>query len=745
MDDAAIPDHPERGNLPAPRGPAGRELAQPAARDAFPLEWRIPGPAAGDEPIDLVGYWQVLLKQWPIVLGAVVLAMLAALVMTLATTKIYRATSTLQIDREALKVVEFEGDQRPVEGGSGTDFLQTQYELLRSRALAQRVVSRLAGAAPPAPGAAAPRADAAVASARRGEVDALTSALTIEPVRNSRLVRVHFDSPDPARAAQVANAVGEAFIASTLDRRFEASAYAKTYLEERLAQLKARLEDSERDLVRFAQAERIVSGADGQSLSGQNLAELNTSLAQAQAQRIRAEARWRQASAARGSSLPADMLTGSILHTLQERRAQLQAQYQDKLGIYKPAFPSMVQLKSQIDELDRQIASELVGIRASVRAEFDAAQRQEALLSAKMASIRGEELDLQSRSIRYNILKREVDTNRQLYDALLQRYKEIGVAGGVSTNNVSVVDRAEVPVTPFKPSLPRNLALGLLGGLLLGVAAAFLREHADDTVRHPEQLEHMFGLAVLGTVPMLKGKQTPMEAAGDLRSGFSESYRSIRTALQFSTDAGVPRTLLVTSATPGEGKTTTALLLARNLAQLGQRVLLIDGDLRNPSVHRLVSLAREEGLSNFLAGASTLDAILQPGDGEGMTVIRSGPLPPNPAELLASPRMRGLLQAAVQRFDQVIIDGPPIIGLADAALLAHLAEGTLLMVASGRTRRGVLRSAVKRLAAARARVTGTVLTMFDPRRTGFGYGDDAYEYYAYGATAPAPAKAIGRG
>jgi capsular exopolysaccharide synthesis family protein len=743
MNDAFNPEPRDTGGLPVPRPLGGRDLARPAARDALPIEWHQQAPGhVAEEPIDLVGYWHVLLKHWPVVLGAMALAVLVALASTLLTTKIYRATSTLQIDREALKVVEFQGDQRSVEGGSGTDFLQTQYELLRSRAIAQRVVSRIGapgGSAGTAPGA--PRDEAALQASKRGEVAAVMSGLTIEPVRNSRLVRVHFDSPDPVRAARVANAVGDAFIASTLERRFEASAYAKTYLEDRLAQLKTRLESSERDLVRFAQAERIVSGADGQSLSGQNLAELNTSLAQAQAQRIRAEARWRQASQSRGSNLPADMLAGSILHTLQDRRAQLEAQYQDKLGVYKAAFPAMVQLKGQIDELDRQISAELVGIRASVRSEYEAAQRQETLLASKMASIRGDELDLQSRSIRYNILKREVDTNRQLYDALLQRYKEIGVAGGVSTNNVSVVDRAEVPVAPFKPSLPRNLSLGLLAGLLLGVAAAFLREHADDTVRHPEQLEHLFGLAVLGTVPLLKAGHAPMSEAEDLRSGFSESYRSIRTALQFSTDAGVPRSLLVTSASPGEGKTTTALLLARNLAQLGQRVLLIDADLRNPSLHRLVTLTREEGLSNLLAGAATMESIVQPSGQDGLSVIRSGPLPPNPAELLASPRMRALLQSAMNRYDQVILDGPPIMGLADATLLAHLAEGTLLMVACGRTHRGVLRSALKRMAGARAHVIGAVLTMFDPRRTAFGYGDNAYEYYAYGTPTP---KAIGR-
>jgi capsular exopolysaccharide synthesis family protein len=725
MDNAARHDD---DRLPIPR-PGSRDLSRRnATRDLFPQELHPHAQHAADEAIDLISYWHVLVKHWPIVAGATVLAVIAAVVLTLFSTPIFRATTTLQIDREALKVVEFEGDQRPVEGGSGTDFFQTQYELLRSRALAARVVAGQ-------PGAAKGGSEAALASARRGQIDALLGELTIEPVRNSRLVRVHVDTPDPVVAARLANGVADAFIASNLDRRFQASSYAKNYLEDRLAQFKGKLEDSERELVRFAQAERIVNGANGQSLSGQNLADLNASLAQAQAQRIRAEARWRQASG--GAALPSDMLTNSIIHTLQERKATLAAQYQENLKIFKPAFPSMLQLKSQMDEVDRQIATELVGIRASVRADYDAALRQEQLLSGKMGEVRGQELDLQNRSIRYNILKREVDTNRQLYDALLQRYKEIGVAGGVSTNNISVVDRAEAPARPFKPSLSRNVALGLLAGLLLGIAGAFLREHFDDSVRHPEQLESLFGLSVLGTVPMLRGLG-PVQASEDLRSAFAESYRSIRTSLQFSTDDGVPRTLLVTSATPGEGKTTTALLLARNFAQLGERVLLVDADLRNPSIHKLMNLGAEEGLSNYLSGAAPLESVMQSID-EHLSVVRSGPLPPNPAELLASPRMRVLLQQASERYDQVIIDGPPIMGLADAAILSNLADGTLLMVAAGKTRRGVLRGAIKRLAAARARVVGGVLTMFDHRRDAYGYGGSGYEYYNYGT---APTKAL---
>ncbi len=751
------------GGSERPSDPAGDEGARALQRTGRQVllaeELRALQPPDAGDTLDLQAYWHLLRKHRWMIAGVVGVVIAAVLVLTLLTVPTYRATTLIQIDREALKVVEFDGDQRPVEAGASNDFYQTQYELLKSRALAERVANdlrapeaasqramfatgpldRLTGAGPQSQGEAG-TGNVAKDSASRAFVGAVLGAVTVEPIRNSRLVKVHFDSADAAFSARAVNAYADGFIASTLERRFDASSYARTFLEERLEQLKQRLEDSERQLVGFAQQEQIVTADDGQSMSTQNLSELNSALAEAQAQRIRAEARWRQASATRGAGLPADTLANSILRPLQERRAELMADYQEQLQIYKPGFPAMQQLKGQIDEVDRQIVQELVSIRASVKAEYDAALSQERLLVGKMGGVRNEVLDLQNRSIRYNILKREVDTNRQLYDALLQRYKEVGVAGGVSTNNVSIVDRAQAPLNRFKPSLSRNLALGLLFSLLAGVIGALLIERFDDTIRSPDEVESLLNLPVLGSIPLLKDKQ-PMQASTDVRSAFAESYRSVRTALQFSTDSGVPKTLLVTSAGPGEGKSTTALVLARNFAQLGLRVLLVDADLRNPTLHRTNDVDNSNGLSNFLAGATPAIDAIQPGGTENMWIIPSGPLPPNPAELLAGSRMQQLLSLAADRYDQVIIDGPPIIGLADAPMLSHIADGTLLMVAAGKSRRGSLRAAVKRLSAARARVVGTVVTMYDARQAG--YGHDEYAYYSYGATPPG--KLLGRG
>ncbi|HWU53520.1 MAG TPA: polysaccharide biosynthesis tyrosine autokinase, partial [Tahibacter sp.] len=485
--------------------------------------------------------------------------------------------------------------------------------------------------------------------------------LSVEPVRNSRLVRIQFDSLDPAFSAAMANAIADAFIATHIDRRFDASAYAKNYLEERLQQLKLKLEDSEKQLVQFAQQQGIVSIDQQQSPAAQELQSINASLAAAQQQRIEAEAKFRRSQTTPADALP-EVLLSSIVGQLKNRRTELLSEYQEKLRIFKPGYPAMEQLESQIQEIDRQLAGEIGRIKNAVRSEYDAARSAESMLGLRLAELKAQLLDLQGRSIQYNIIKREVDTNRELYDGLLQRYKEIGIAGGITANNISVVDRARAPTSRFSPNLGRSLLLGLFAGLAAGVFLALLFEHLDDTIKSPEDVEQKFGLAVLGVIPRLQ-RGSPLEALKDPRSPFSESYRSVRTALQFSTESGVPRTLFVTSSAPGEGKSTTALTLALHFAQLGKRVLLIDADLRNPTIHQALRVPNAGGLSNYLSGASRPLKFLHPTQVKNLACLCSGPLPPNPAELLAGPRLVTLLRLAAASFDQVIIDGPPMLGI----------------------------------------------------------------------------------
>lgn len=752
-------------NLPA--GPADDDRRLPARTEpgrAGAVDYHRAGTALvletqeerrDDDEIDLLAYWRILVKRRRLVASVLAGVVAVALLATLTATPIYRATTVLQLDKDGIQVVEVAGIQPGDDRGFDPAFLQTQYELIKSRSLAERVANELGLDQASLERLSEPgwmgrmlallkpkgkdekssksAADQDAAGELRDAAQLIGNGLSIEPIRNSRLVKINFDSPSPQFSARAANAIAEGYIASGLERRFGASSYAKTYLEDQLKLTKAKLEDSERKLVQFAQQENLVNtGENGQSLAVQNLTQLNAALAAAQDQRIRAQARWRQAAS---GAMPADMIGNSNIRLLQQQKGQLQSQYQLKLQTFKPDYPEMQQLKSQVDELDRQIGKEIAGVRASVKAEYDAASSQEGMLTQQIATLRTQALDVDGRSIQYNILKREVDTNRQLYDGLLQRFKEVGVAGDVRANNISIIDRAEVPRWRFKPNLTLNLAIGLLLGAMLGVLAAFLLEFLDDTIKTPDDVEHKLKLPVLGIIPKLGPKDNLNDVAADLQSSFSEAYRSVRTALQFATDHGVPKSLLVTSSGPGEGKSTTALALARNLTQLGKRVLLVDADLRKPSLHKTLGLKAESGLSHLLAGGCTFGAAVQHTDDERLHVILAGPLPPNPAELLSGSKLVSLLTVGAERYDHVIIDGPPVLGLADAPILANAIDGTLLVVNSAKTKIGAAQAALKRLYAARARILGGLLTKYDARAAGYGYGygyGGAYAYYSYG-------------
>jgi capsular exopolysaccharide synthesis family protein len=758
MTDDRLPTGPsgDNGQLPM-RSDRQPDYALAQVRQDGALALQLQEDRRDDDEIDLLAYWHILLKRRRLIVTVLAAVVAIALLVTLLATPIYRATTVLQLDKSGTQVVRVDGLQPGEVEGRDPEFLQTQYELLKSRSLAERVanelnldqaaieqnfdsgwIGRMLTLLRPQTkedkqqNAAQAQADAA--DELRKAATLIGNDLSVEPVRNSRLVKVSFDSPVPQFSARVANAIADGFIASGLERKFGASSYAKGYLEDQLKLTKAKLEESERKLVQFAQRENLVTVGDkDQSLAVQNLSQLNNALAAAQDQRIRAQARWRQASS---GAMPPDMIGNSNIRLLQKSRGELQAQYQLKLRTFKPDYPEMQQLKGQIDELDRQVAQEVGNVRASVKAEYDAASSQERMLEGQIAALRSEALDVDGRSIQYNILKREVDTNRQLYDNLLQRFKEVGVAGDVRSNNISVIDRAEVPKRRFKPNLALNLAIGLLLGAMLGVLLAFLLEFLDDTIKTPEDVEQKLKLAVLGIIPKLGQKENVADLAKDPKSSFSEAYRSVRTALQFATDHGVPKTLLVTSSGPGEGKSTTALALSRNLVQLGKRVLLIDGDLRNPSLHKTLGLRAEFGLSNLLAGGCTLADATHLVDDGSLSVVLAGPLPPNPAELLSGSKLVSLLTIGTERFDHVVIDGPPVLGLADAPILSNTVSATILVVNSAKTKIGAAQVALKRLLVARARVVGCLLTKYDSRTAGYGYGYGygygSYSYYAYG-------------
>ncbi|MEJ8572808.1 polysaccharide biosynthesis tyrosine autokinase [Microbaculum marinum] len=696
-------------------------------------------------------YLGILLKHRLLIIGVVFVVVTGGLIYTLLVTPIYRASTTIQISRELPKIMNVEGVQA-IDGARDLDFYQTQFEILRSRSMAERVVAEgnladdtaFLKTETPSPwakllqivfGGADDSPMPSLEARKNMATWRVIAGMRIDPIRSSSLVRLSFDSPDPAVAQRVVNAIADGYIAANLDRRYEASTYARKFLEDRLKETKLKLEESEKELVRYAGKEQIVNTSESQTLAMTNLSAANDALTEISRERLRNELTWRQLQSKTDLGL-SPILESESLEEMRLERAALVAEYQNKLSVYKPAFPEMLKLQAQIDELARQIDTEVSLIKESAKARYEASVEQEQALQQQVDALKSEVLDFRDRSIQYTILQREVDTNRALYDALLQRYKEIGVAGGVGTNNISVVDYAQLPGAPYTPNMRSNLIRALMLGLLFGGMAAFAREYLDDTFKSPEDVEDNLALPLLGVVPATGRRDTPIDLLEDPRSAVSEAFRSLRTALQFSTASGVPRSLLVTSSRASEGKSTTAFVLARYFAHLGMRVLLIDADLRKPTLHRHMESEETAGLTNCLAGSMRPPDVLLETDLPTLTFMPCGPLPPNPAELLASPKMLSLLSVACEKYELVVIDGPPVAGLADAPLLASIAEGTLLVVEANGTRRSVAKSALKRLYFARAQMLGVLLNKFDIKQAGYtygygyGYGDTAY--YGYG-------------
>jgi capsular exopolysaccharide synthesis family protein len=748
---------------------------QPQRRTAIALPRRqavaaeLAMPAMGEpaeQSLQLRDLLRIFLKRKWTILAIFLLSASFAVVLTYLASPVYRATTTMQIERFVPRLFDYKDpSQAEVIDYDNADFYNTNYELLKSRAVAERAVEDLGlrrnvppaaeapsrPAAEPTPGeflhdifnrlrGGAPHVD--IDPAVRNDnavVGAFQGSLSVEPVRRSRLVRLHFDSTDPFFAAKAVNVLAQAFINVNLERRFEASAYAKTFLEEKLLQTKAKLEDSERELVRFSRELEIINIDEKQSVFGQTLQEYNSALAKAEQERIRTEVMYRQAqdnpeSLAMMQSEGRHFQNYQAFQSLKQAKAKLEAEYQEGLKVYKPAFPKMLSLKGQIDEVENQLKLELEEIRKAALANFRAAKSAEELLRGKLGKAKQEMLDLQGRNIRYSILKREVDTNRSLYDGLLARLKEVGVAGGAATNNISVVDKAQVPLFPYKPNFQRNLSLGMIIGLLLGLAVAWLLEHLDDSIRFVEDVERETHAPVLGVVPKLKGLETAKGGALALgshtepMSAFSESYRSVRTALQFSTPTGAPRRLVVTSSSKDEGKSTTALSLAINFAQMGKPVLIIDADLRNPVLHKLLKTSNKAGLSNYLSGNIGALEVVRPTEIPHLFVMTTGPLPPNPVELLSGMKLLTLLSQCEEHFAHVIVDGPPVLGIADSIVLCNQVENSVFVIESGKTRKVMAKAAMKRLQQAGVSPLGVILTKIDAYHDLYGYHSYYYQY-----------------
>ncbi len=674
--------------------------------------------------------------------------LVVGLLYSLLATRKYTASAVLEIQRETGSFVKVEGATSS-DNIADQEFYQTQYGLLSSKSLAERVANDLAlysnadflkAAGIVEDDDAATPTTAISAQERRNRTSAAAAYLLkrfkVEPERFSRLVTIEFTGTDPALTKRVIDTWSTDFIRMTLARRYDATSYARNFLEQRLVQLRSRINESERQLVDYASRQGIVnlpaSTTGGErSIVAEDLANTNGELGRAVADRVRAQSRLNNGGAVD------EALGNSTINSLRQRRAEQASEYAKMMAQFEPGYPPARALRQQMAQVDRSIAQEVSRVQRTLQESFASAERRETQFQQRMKTLKSGVLDFRRRSIQYNILQREVDTNRQLYDALLQRYKEIGVAGGVGVNNISVVDTAELPSGPSSPKLLLNMAIALVLGIGLSALAAFLLEQIDQGVTDPAQVEGALGVPLLGTIPKLA--DDPIALLGDRKTAISEAYLSVQTNLGFSTNRGFPSSLAVTSSRAAEGKSTTAFAIAQSLGRTKRRVLLVDGDMRSPSVHHLLNLSNDRGFSNYLTGEDDLDNLIVRAANEPMAIMTAGPQPPSAPELLSGDRFRTLIGELLARYDHVVFDIPPVMGLADAPLIASAVEGVVFVIEASGTHVSMAKVALGRLQNANARIFGTVLTKFDTKRGLFGSG---YEYgygYGYGDTAKKPA------
>lgn len=689
-------------------------------------------------------YLAIIVRRKWIIVTIVALALIAGLVWTLMMTPQYTAASLIEISRQQQQVTQVEG----IEQGDRTfdqEFYETQYELLRARTVAERVASdlRLAnnldffsahGINPDSVewlssnDTAPSRSD--LAEREKAAVGLLLANIEIAPIARSSLVRIRYTSANPTLSAQIANAWAEKFMASSMERRFESTADARSFLERRLEELRQRVEDSETQLVNYANAKEIVIldrvEQDGRTVSSPtllqaNLNAMNEALQEAIERRLELEAR---ANSARGTN--ADLIANSTVNSLRNRRSDLAAEYAKLLVQFEPGYPTVKALEEQIAELDAAIAREEGRVRQSAQSDYRAALEREEDLRSRVNALT-QRLTMQERDrIQYNIYQNEVDTNRELYDGLLQRYKEIGVAG-VAASNITLVDEAQIPAGPSSPNLPLNLLVALFGGVVLSGLAVFLVEQFDEGIRDPAQVTALTGLPLLGAIPSADGAENVVEEVQDPKSEVSEAYLTVRSNLALATNHGFPRTLMVTSTRPAEGKSTTAYAIATVLARTGKRVVLIDADMRSPSIHQMFSLPNDHGLSNYLAGHADIERLVQDTAQPNLYLVSAGHVPPSAAELLSSSKAKEFFDELVRHYDHVVIDAPPLLGLADSPLLAQAVEGVVYVIEAKGVAARSINISLDRLRDSRAPILGGIFTKFVGNAIeGYGYG------YGYG-------------
>ncbi|GAA3722697.1 exopolysaccharide regulatory tyrosine autokinase VpsO [Sphingomonas cynarae] len=564
----------------------------------------------------------------------------------------------------------------------------------------------------------------------------LQRGLKVDYTGNTRIAQLSFTSPNPKLAAQVANAYADSFIRNNLARKLNTSTYALDFLRGQLTEAQQRLQQSERDALGYARRTRIVDVANAagsssqpgqsQSLLSAQLVQLNQAYTTALADRIQAEEKWERIRLLPTLQIPEVLANNSVADLLQ-RRAQILTSLEEQTATRRDDHPAVLQARSQVREINAQIGLLGNNIRNSIRAPYTIALAREKEIANSVETLKNTTLVEQNQGIELSILQREAGTNRQQYDSLLKRYNELNAEAGVQTNNLSVVDRAEVPRQTSWPRPMLTLLAALIAATILSVIVIIAREQLFDAIRSPDDIEDRLKMPLLGTVPISENATSDAVAP---KSALSEAFSSIRTNLSVASQDGMPHSIMLTSTQASEGKSNACFGLAHSVTRQGKRVLVVDVDYRRPNVHKLFGVANDIGLSNVITGQVEIEVAVKHTDNDLLDVLTAGTPPPNPTELISSPHMQTVIADLEKAYDLVIYDSAPVLGLADAVVLSARTPATLFVIEAGRSSVRAITGAIARIRRGGGHVTGAVLTKFDPGK--FGYGShDAY-YYDYG-------------
>lgn len=733
-------------------------------------------PAEAETP-QLLEYWNLILKRRWTVLACALVVFTTVAIGTLKQKPLYEGKVLLEINPQSPNVVSF----REIEQVNPSDFdsyRETQYKVIQSRTLAERVVNDLRLYQYPEyyraklffglividpdkiPSPSDHVSPGPESEAYRFTVSNFLNSVDVSPIRRSNLVEVTFCSHDPALAARVANQLSSDYSDQNLQVKWDQAAKASEWLSGKLAELKANLEKSEDALQDYAQRNNIVyfSGANTKDQDRQNLAmarleQLQQEYTRAQGDRFQKESLYTLVQEGKEQDLPG-VLTNGMIQTMMVNQSNLQRDYARLSATYKPEYPRALALKKQIDALQAAIDKQKKALIQNIVDEYRSAVTREKLLADAIDQQKKVVQDIAERSVAYNILKQQVDTNQQLYENMLERMKETQVSTTMNANNIRIVDAAEVPMGPVRPRILLNLTLGLILGIGLGVGLAFFQEYLDNTLKTPDDVEHFLRLPSLGLLPSfsLNGSGEPDEdrlfedssesAARAKINGIQsdpmamEAFRSLRTSILLSASP-VPRLILITSALPAEGKTTTALNLGATLASLGSRVVVVDCDMRKPACHLMAGVENRPGFVKCLTGQADLAEVILPVPGvANLSVIPCGPIPPNPAEVLSSPVTGELLQRLKTQFDYVLVDSPPVLSVADTRILATLTDAVVLVARAHSTPHDVVRRARTTLYGSSTRILGVALNDVNMKKDGRAYSQYHYGYgYGHGGGA----------